>query len=134
MAGKIEVIPLDKGQDFWGLHDGPDPEQREAAERRVAPRYRCKGSTSIRQSQTRFPLGAAVSDISLSGCYVELMITLPVGTKVELLLRVAEVTVNCTAEVRTSHPGVGMGMAFEQMSEADRGALETAIARLSSTT
>lgn len=133
-GGKIEVIPLDKGQDFWGLHDGPDPEQREAAERRVAPRYRCKGSTSIRQSQTRFPLGAAISDISLSGCYVELMITLPVGTKVELLLRVAEVTVNCTAEVRTSHPGVGMGMAFEQMSEADRGALETAIARLSSTT
>jgi hypothetical protein len=107
-------------------------EQREAAERRAAPRCACKGSISIRQSETRFPLGAAVSDISLRGCYVELLTTLPVGTAVDLVLRVAEITVNCAAEVRTSHPGVGMGMEFVQMSETDRGALERAIAPLSS--
>jgi hypothetical protein len=50
---------------------------------------------------------------------------------VELLLRVAEITVNCAAKVRTSHPGVGMGMEFVQMSERDRGALEKALAQLS---
>ena len=79
---------------------------------------------------TRFPLGAAVTDISLSGCYVELMSTLPVGTKVEMVIQVAGATVNCQATVRTAHPGVGMGMKFKQLSETDRGALETAIARL----
>jgi hypothetical protein len=131
-AGKVELCPLDKTQDFWGLHASVDTEQREPAERRAEPRSVCKGSTSIRQSNTRFPLGAPVTDISLSGCYVELMTTLPVGTKVELTLRVADITVNCAAEVRTSHPGVGMGMEFEPMSATDRGALAKAIARLSS--
>jgi hypothetical protein len=130
-AGKVELCPLDKTQDFWGLHASVTTEQREPAERRAAPRSVCKGSTSIRQSNTRFPLGASVTDISLTGCYVEIMTTLPAGTKVELTLRVADVTVNCTAEVRTSHPGVGMGMEFEQISETDRGALAKVIARLS---
>jgi hypothetical protein len=130
-AGKVELCPLDTIRDFWGLHASPATE-REPAERRVEPRYACKGSSSIRQSNTRFPLGASVTDISLSGCYVELMTTLPVGTKVELTLRVADITVNCAAEVRTSHPGVGMGMEFELMSETDHKALAKAIARLSS--
>ena len=105
-----------------------------AAERRTTPRFKCQGSISIRQQQTRFPVGAAVTDISLNGCYVELLTTLPVGTKVDLLLQVAEVTVHCAGEVVTSHPGVGMGIKFEQMSETDRGALENAIARVSSST
>ena len=70
-AGKVELSPLDKTQDFWGLHTSVDHEQREPAERRAAPRCVCKGSTQIRQPHTRFPLGASVSDISLSGCYVE---------------------------------------------------------------
>jgi hypothetical protein len=130
-AGKVELCPLDNVQDFWGLHASPATE-REPAERRAEPRCACKGSSSIRQSNTRFPLGASVTDISLSGCYVELMTTLPVGTKVELTLRVADITVNCAAEVRTSHPGVGMGMEFEPMSATDRGALAKAIAKLSS--
>jgi hypothetical protein len=107
-------------------------EQREPGERRTTPRCACKGSIQIRQAHTRFPLGASISDISMNGCYVELMTIFPVGTKVDLLIRVAEITVNCSAEVRTSHPGVGMGMVFVQMSETDRGALEKAVTRLSS--
>lgn len=130
-AGKVELSPLDKTEDFWGLRTSAAPTQRVSSDRRAAARCVCKGSTQIRQSHTRFPLGASVSDISLSGCYVELMTTLPVGTMVELLLRVAEITVNCAAKVRTSHPGVGMGMEFVQMSERDRAALEKALAQLS---
>ncbi len=130
-AGKVQLSPLEKAQDFWGLLPGAVKEAPSSSERRLAPRCICKGSSSIRQSQTRFPLGAAVTDISLGGCYAELMTTLPIGTKVELVLQVADITVNCVARVRTSHPGVGMGMEFEKMSEANRRALERAIARLS---
>ena len=129
-AGKAELRPVEKVQDFWRLRSGVAAQQSASDERRSTARYTCKGSSSIRQSETRFPLGAAVTDISLSGCYVELMPTLPVGTKLKMLIQVAEVTVNCGATVRTSHPGVGMGLEFEQLSETDRGALETAIARL----
>ena len=129
-AGKVELRPLDRVQDFWGLRTGVAAQQGTSGERRSTARYTCKGSISIRQSVTRFPLGAAMTDISLSGCYVELMPTLPVWTKVEMVIQVAGLTVNCDATVRTSHPGVGMGLKFEKLSETDRGALETAIARL----
>ncbi len=131
-AGKIELRPLDKAEDFWRLQAMVTKEQREPGERRTTPRCACKGSTQIRQAHTRFPLGASVSDISMNGCYVELMTIFPVGTKVDLLIRVAEVSINCTAQVRTSHPGVGMGMAFVQMSAADHDALKKAVTRLSS--
>ena len=126
-AGKVQLSPLEKAQDFWGLLPGAVREQRSSSERRLAPRCVCKGSSFIHQSQTRFPLGAAVTDISLSGCYAELLTTLPLGTKVELMLQVADITVKCAARVRTTHPGVGMGLEFEKMSEANRRALERAI-------
>ena len=130
-AGKVQLSPLEKAQDFWELLPGAVRESPSHSERRLAPRCVCKGASSIRQSQSRFPLGAAVTDISLVGCYAELLTTLPIGTKVELVLQVADITVNCVARVRTSHPGVGMGMEFETISEANRRALERAIARLS---
>jgi hypothetical protein len=131
-VGKVELSPLDKTEDFWGLLSPVATEQPKPDERRLAKRYACKGSSSLRQPETPFPLGAAVTDISLNGCYVELMTTLPVGTKVDMVLQVAGMTVNCAATVRTSHPGVGMGMIFEPMSKTERGALERAIARLDS--
>jgi hypothetical protein len=106
----------------------------EPGERRASSRCTCKGSILIRQPLTRFPLGASVSDISLTGCYVELLTTLPIGTKVELTLQVIEITVHCSAEVRTSHPGVGMGIKFEKLSETDYAALEKVVTRLSSST
>ena len=80
-AGKAELRPLDRVQDFWGLRSGVAAQQSTSGERRSTARYSCKGSSSIRQSVTRFPLGAAVTDISLSGCYVESMSTLPVAQR-----------------------------------------------------
>jgi hypothetical protein len=46
------------------------------------------------------------------------------------LLNAESISIRFTAEVRTSHPGVGMGMKFEEMSETDRAALERLIAKL----
>jgi PilZ domain-containing protein len=133
-AGKVELSPLDKTQNFWEVHVSMVTDQREPAERRQTQRYACKGSVQIRQSGTRFPMSAGVSEISLNGCYVELFAALPVGTQVDLMLQVVGVTVRCAGEVRASHPGVGMGIKFEKMSEADRGALKKVIARLSGST
>jgi hypothetical protein len=71
-----------------------------------------------------------VPDISLSGCYIELIEAFPVGTRLALLLNAESISIRFTAEVRTSHPGVGMGAKFEEMSESDRAALERLIAKL----
>jgi hypothetical protein len=128
-AGKIEIRPLDLVQNFWGI-DFERLANVQLIERRAAPRYPCRGSISIRQPGAPDRISAAVTDISLSGCYIELMETFPVGTRLSSLLNVESIPIRVVAEVRTAHSGVGMGMRFEEMSESDRAALERLIAKL----
>lgn len=129
-AGEIEIRPLDVVQDFWGIDFAQLDERNRSGERRAAPRYPCRGSISMRQPEGAGSISAAVADISLSGCYIELMEPYPVGTRLASLLNAESISIRFTAEVRTSHPGVGMGMKFEEMSETDRAALERLIAKL----
>jgi len=129
-ADKIEIRPLDVVQNFWGIDFTQIGERYRFGERRAAPRYPCRGSISIRQPKASGNTSAAVTDISLSGCYIELMETYPVGTRLTSLLNVESVSIRFTAEVRTSHPGVGMGVQFDEMSEGDRASLEQLIAKL----
>jgi hypothetical protein len=128
-AGKIEMRPLDVVQNFWGI-DFERMVEGGGVERRAAPRYPCSGSISIQQPEGAGSVSAAVTDISMSGCYIELMQTFPVGTKLSSLLNAESISIRFTAEVRTSHPGVGMGVKFEEISESDRAALERLIAKL----
>ncbi len=129
-AGKIEVRPLDLVQDFWKLDFGPSQGKR-PNERRGAARFSCRGSISFRQGEgSRGSMSAPVTDISLTGCYVELLTTLRVGTIITALLHIEELTFGCTAEVRTSHPGVGMGIKFLQIDEAEQATLRQLVGRL----
>ncbi len=129
-AGEIEIRPLDVVQNFWGIDFAQFDERYPSIDRRAAPRYPCRASISMRQPEGTGSISAAVTDISSSGCYIELMETYPVGTRLASLLNAESITIRFIAEVRTSHPGVGMGMKFEEMSEADRAALERLIAKL----
>ena len=129
-AGRIEIRPLDVVQNFWGIDFEQADGQYRFVERRAAPRYPCRGSISIRQPEVPGSVSASVTDISLSGCYIELMETYAVGTRLTSLVNVESILIRFTAEVRTSHPGVGMGMKFEEMSESDRAALGRLIAKL----
>jgi hypothetical protein len=129
-AGKIEVRPLDRVKDFWGIDFERTDERQRLGERRAAPRYPCRGSISMRQLEGTGSISASVTDISLSGCYIELMQTFPVGNKLSSLLNVESISIRFTAEVRTAHPGVGMGLKFEEISEADQTALKRLIAKL----
>ena len=106
-------------------------ENRIPVERRIAPRYRCSGSASIWQYGTNYAVSATVADISASGCYAELMTPMSVGTKVKLLISVQGLTIRTPAEVRTSHPGVGMGLQFQNVDESDRAILNQLIDQLS---
>lgn len=75
------------------------------------------------------PEGAAVasraetSDLSLSGCYVEMSFTLPVGTKLDLVLWVEEDRLPTQGIVVTHHPQFGNGIEFLDISREDQGKL-----------
>ena len=70
---------------------------------------------------------AVVSDISRSGCYVELQATSPVNTSVDMLITVNGAGVRVKGVVRTSYPLLGMGIGFTNISKEAQVQLEELI-------
>jgi len=111
--------------DFSGITDECVP-----VERRIAQRYICCGAASIWHPGVKHFVRGTVSDVSLSGCYVEVMTPLNVRDKVVLTLNINETQIRTPAEVRTSHPGMGMGLKFVDMTEMARSSMRALIFRL----
>ena len=63
------------------------------------------------------------ADLSLSGCYIETIFPLPIGTNLDLQLSI-ETTVLISATVATCDPQVGNGIRFIRMLPEDREALK----------
>lgn len=89
-------------------------------ERRSVPRYRCMGSAQVRAQNSDVYTWASITDISLHGCYLEMAAAFPVGTVVFLQVELAHFRVVLKGEVRVTYPFLGMGVAFREVSEADR--------------
>ena len=64
-------------------------------------------------------LPGTVTDISLGGCYVEMLVPLPVDTAVEIVLKPEGAILEASGKVRSSQTGLGMGIAFTGMRPAD---------------
>jgi len=61
------------------------------------------------------------SDLSLGGCYVEMALTLDVGTKLDIILWLEGQKVSTRGVVVTRHPQFGNGIEFVGMfSESER--------------
>jgi hypothetical protein len=101
-----------------------------AAVRRKHPRYPCTGGVELRQTEGGPPAWGNLSDISLTGCYVETASTLTVGSMVLFRLQAHNVEVKGRAVVKTSHHAVGMGIAFLHLSAEDQQNLEFLIGTL----
>ena len=56
------------------------------------------------------------TDLSISGCYIEMTATFPVGAVVNLGLELNGLHVEVKGEVRVSYPFLGMGVAFREVS------------------
>ncbi len=84
------------------------------SERRQHKRIRVEGAANIKLADGRPYAFAPLMDFSASGCYLETLYPLPVGTNLELTitLKALDVTLPVTAIVRTSDQGVGMGVKF----------------------
>jgi len=87
-------------------------------ERRDDPRIKIKAPVEIYVEGNTMPLRSATSDLSLHGCYIESMFPFPVGTAVELKLRLNG-TLLVLGEVVTSDPQVGNGIHFSKMLPED---------------
>ncbi|HYL92194.1 MAG TPA: PilZ domain-containing protein [Alphaproteobacteria bacterium] len=98
-------------------------------------RYRCDAGVQVQQENIKAGFWGKVSDISLGGCYVSTFAPLPAGKGVCLLIQAKENQIIVAGRTVTSHPGVGMGIAFsEQKARSAEQSLQAFIAQLAGRT
>jgi|SRR5437588_2057450 len=95
-----------------------------ARDRRQHARFRCFISALLRPAGTQLPIWGQVTDISLGGCYVQTASPLPAGSKLVLDLLLNESRLHAQGAVRSSHPGLGMGINFLDMGPEQREQIE----------
>lgn len=104
---------------------GPDPFiPRGGPEQRQFPRFECGAGIEVRAESSSSPLRGKMADISLGGCYVEMMIPLKVATKLDLTVWLDSAKITTAGMVTSSHPGFGVGIKFIGMAKPDRERLE----------
>jgi c-di-GMP-binding flagellar brake protein YcgR len=89
-------------------------------ERRKYPRVKVAIPIEFKSEDATVASRAETADLSLAGCYVEMSFTLPVGTKLELVLWVEDEPIAAKGMVVTHHPQFGNGIEFLDMSGEGR--------------
>jgi len=106
-------------------------ESFQGAEKRRSPRYKCEGSAQLREEGCDVRTWSTFTDISLNGCYVEAQATYPAGTLLHMKLEANGLRVETKGKVRVSYPYLGMGIAFEEISDENACHLKQLLASLS---
>ena len=91
----------------------------EYKERRRFPRFVCDTGVRIHPEIGNAGYWGTVGDISLGGCYVFTFSPLPVGQVVTLAIKANDKEINVAGKTVSSHPGVGMGIAFNGFTQED---------------
>jgi hypothetical protein len=86
--------------------------------RRDNPRLKIRVPVEIFIPNSSFPLRGATSDLSLSGCYIDTIFPIPIGTDLELKLQING-TLLILGAIATSDPQVGNGIHFTKMLPED---------------
>ncbi len=98
--------------------------------KRKYPRYPCDTGVKILPDFGIKSFWGTLSDISLGGCYVCISSPLPVGQSVTLSIKTANLDLNVAGRAVSSHPGFGMGVAFQGFAREAETKLKTLLDHL----
>jgi hypothetical protein len=116
---KFHHAAPDRG--MWKRKEGiMDDPQSSQLERRRYPRTKTALQLELRPEGSTAPLRVETSDICATGCYVEMSMTLEVGSKLAIVLWLGDEKVTAEGVVRTQHPQFGNGIEFVGMSTGDQ--------------
>jgi len=87
--------------------------EKDANNRRGQTRYHCRLGAEVYRTGTSVPNHCCLTDLSAGGCYLEVSLPFPQGASVEIYVRTYELKLRVRGTVQASHPGYGMGVAFE---------------------
>ena len=96
------------------------PHEMPQKDRRIYSRIKAAIPIEFKPEGVAVASHAETADLSLSGCYVEMSFTLPVGTKLDLILWVEDERLAAKGVVVTHHPQFGNGIEFVGMSQEDQ--------------
>ena len=94
------------------------------AKQRMHPRYTAHAATEVMPDGAIKPVWATLTKISASGFYAETPSPLPTETPVNITLRTLVGEIRANGITRSSHPNVGMGIAFILLNNHDRERLD----------
>jgi hypothetical protein len=80
------------------------------------------------------PVRCKLTDLSLGACYLQTDSPFPVRTRLQLMMKVGDLTVETEGIVRLMHPGTGMGVEFTKNTSLQKARVEDFIRTLVSTT
>ncbi len=89
------------------------------SERRYHPRLDCINSVQLQPQGDAAPIWGKALDLSQGGCFVEMPIPLPKGTKLTIGIWINQRKLFSSGIVVNSRPGYGIGVQFSQMSPED---------------
>ncbi len=94
--------------------------QADSDNRRTQARYACRLGAEVYRTGTSVPNHCCLTDLSSGGCYLEVSLPFPTGASVEIVVRTYEMKLRLRGAVQASHPGFGMGVAFELKTKEER--------------
>ena len=96
----------------------------DVTERRTAPRQHFVAEAQIVEISSGVRLSARSCDLGVNGCYVDTLIPFPVGTPVRIRLTKDKTIVEVSGDVVYQLPGLGMGIAFRDLTPENRASLD----------
>ena len=87
--------------------------ETDSTNRRSQTRYNCRIGAEVYRAGNSVPNHCCLTDLSSGGCYLEVSLPFPNGSSVEILVRTYELKLRLRGTVQASHPGYGMGVAFD---------------------
>jgi PilZ domain len=97
----------------------------ESGDRRKGVRFAVSASADMLELRTHTRLSGRASDLGAGGCYVDTVTPFPVGTAVVLNLTSENHNVHAMANVVYAHTGMGMGLAFAEMTPTQQANLSS---------
>lgn len=81
-------------------------------EKRRVPRYTFIASAELIEEKSDVRIASRVSELSLYGCYLDMMNPFPVGTLVLVKISAGEAFFQAKSKIIYSQPNMGAGVAF----------------------
>jgi CheY-like chemotaxis protein len=113
LPGVITVAEQTYGGTSKTSRHGVQEAESDSDDRRLQTRYSCRLGAEVYRTGTSVPNHCCLTDLSAGGCYLEVSLPFPSGSTVEIVVRTYEMKLRLRGTVHASHPGYGMGVAFE---------------------